>query len=324
MNFIRGTGIDGLAGIDPNRKYKNFTRRPLLNASRADLLAYAKQHGLAWREDASNQTDDYQRNAIRHHLAPVFREQFGLNDRTLRRNMERLRHGQWFHGYGLEERGAALCQVRDGVLTVQRSGWRNDAELLYFLQRRINTYHLPAGAFGQFTDEQFRQIVAVQGSGVIYGQVGQAEINSASIRFSVPSAEIKPLEPVTISEYNRSYESVGMTFSVVDRPSDLTSSRTVMYSRLFNLPLHLRPRKNGDRMRPLGMSGHSKKVKDMLIDAKLPQLHRESLYLLTDDNDNILAIPGLIAGEPCRIDPEDNQVLRIDLVRSNWFTVPNT
>ena len=50
--------------------------RPLLDLSRTDLLAYARQHRLRFREDASNQSLDYQRNKIRHQLLPLMTQEF--------------------------------------------------------------------------------------------------------------------------------------------------------------------------------------------------------------------------------------------------------
>ncbi|MGB2233575.1 MAG: tRNA lysidine(34) synthetase TilS, partial [Flavobacteriaceae bacterium] len=67
MNITRGTGIEGLAAI-PEQNGKIL--RPLLPYYKSEIVDYAKTHGIEWREDRSNQTDDYTRNIIRHHLIP--------------------------------------------------------------------------------------------------------------------------------------------------------------------------------------------------------------------------------------------------------------
>src|SRR5690606_9195912 len=71
LNLARGTGIDGLPGVPLK---KNRFVRPMLFASRIELEAFARGASLQWREDASNATDDYQRNVIRHKVIPVLRE----------------------------------------------------------------------------------------------------------------------------------------------------------------------------------------------------------------------------------------------------------
>ncbi|MFZ0089913.1 MAG: tRNA lysidine(34) synthetase TilS, partial [Solirubrobacteraceae bacterium] len=45
--------------------------RPLLALTRADTAAYCRERSLTWREDASNESDAYARNRIRHQLVPA-------------------------------------------------------------------------------------------------------------------------------------------------------------------------------------------------------------------------------------------------------------
>jgi len=70
LNILRGTGRRGLTALasTPTRL------RPLLDVSKTDILAYAKQHGIAWREDSTNADQRYLRNYIRHTLLPQFNE----------------------------------------------------------------------------------------------------------------------------------------------------------------------------------------------------------------------------------------------------------
>ena len=68
MRLARGTGGVGLAGMRPaNPPFY----RPLLPFTRVQIAAYAKTHDVAYREDGSNATDAYTRNAFRHHVLPA-------------------------------------------------------------------------------------------------------------------------------------------------------------------------------------------------------------------------------------------------------------
>ena len=80
LRLLRGTGPDGLAGI-PERSPDGRLVRPLLAVPRAAILAYARDHALVWREDASNASDRYARNRVRRWL-PGLAEAF--NPRLLR------------------------------------------------------------------------------------------------------------------------------------------------------------------------------------------------------------------------------------------------
>jgi tRNA(Ile)-lysidine synthase len=68
----RGTGFRGLCGIAPTRRMDNglLLIRPMLEFTHAEILDYARRHGLAWREDSSNVSIDHTRNRIRHILLP--------------------------------------------------------------------------------------------------------------------------------------------------------------------------------------------------------------------------------------------------------------
>jgi len=71
INFVRGTGLDGLTGI-PEQNDKVI--RPILFFSRQELEQYAKENKIQWREDSSNASDKYLRNKIRHNLVPILKE----------------------------------------------------------------------------------------------------------------------------------------------------------------------------------------------------------------------------------------------------------
>ncbi|MCC6516569.1 MAG: tRNA lysidine(34) synthetase TilS [Chitinophagales bacterium] len=67
LNIAKGTGIKGLTGIPAKNGY---IIRPLLKISKQEILDYATLNKIAFREDSSNASDDYQRNLIRHHITP--------------------------------------------------------------------------------------------------------------------------------------------------------------------------------------------------------------------------------------------------------------
>lgn len=73
-HFLRGSGVRGLAGMPAVR---GRLLRPFLTETREELERYAAAQGIAWRHDASNDSDAYARNALRHHVIPAIREHAG-------------------------------------------------------------------------------------------------------------------------------------------------------------------------------------------------------------------------------------------------------
>jgi len=66
LNIIRGTGRKGLTALSS----RSGIERPLLSASKHDLIKYAQSNGLVWREDSTNTDQNYLRNYVRHTILP--------------------------------------------------------------------------------------------------------------------------------------------------------------------------------------------------------------------------------------------------------------
>lgn len=70
INLLRGTGRKGLSALSD----RPDIRRPLLEVPKSELIDYAREHGLKWREDSTNSDQTYLRNYVRHTLLPRFDE----------------------------------------------------------------------------------------------------------------------------------------------------------------------------------------------------------------------------------------------------------
>lgn len=86
MHLFRGAGSRGLSGMaeETRRSVDGLELtflRPFLSLPRETLVAYARAHGIAWREDASNDSDFTLRNRIRHRLLPEIAAVFGRDPR---------------------------------------------------------------------------------------------------------------------------------------------------------------------------------------------------------------------------------------------------
>ena len=68
LRLARGTGLTGAAGM---RARHGVFVKPLLHATRHDIERDLGQHGIAWRDDASNATLDFARNRVRHEVVPA-------------------------------------------------------------------------------------------------------------------------------------------------------------------------------------------------------------------------------------------------------------
>ncbi len=91
FRLVRGAGVRGLAAMPAHRPLgSGHLLRPLLSSSRAELQAYAVEHGLTWLDDPSNLDCRFSRNYLRHRLMPVLAARWPQVSPILARSAEHL------------------------------------------------------------------------------------------------------------------------------------------------------------------------------------------------------------------------------------------
>ncbi|MGA4320651.1 tRNA lysidine(34) synthetase TilS [Ectopseudomonas hydrolytica] len=95
FRLLRGAGVRGLAAMPASRSLGRGTLlRPLLGCSRAELHAYAQNHGLAWVEDPSNADERFSRNFLRRQVMPLLAERWPQLAASLSRSAGHLGEAQ--------------------------------------------------------------------------------------------------------------------------------------------------------------------------------------------------------------------------------------
>ncbi|NJC24742.1 tRNA lysidine(34) synthetase TilS [Neolewinella antarctica] len=315
INFIRGTGLRGVAGMMPDQ---HGVCRPLLSHERREIVEYARANSLTWREDSSNASDNYLRNRVRHQLSPLLRE-LGLTAGALRSTSDHLLTARQLY----EDQLSAINRT---TVVVNNGGIKIDLTHLLkgnYAETFLYEYLRPR----DFTAEQVRQLLAgAEGSSLESANHRARKKGGVITVISVPG-NTPVLESLEITRLPFSFQTRQGQFTIqlTERPASLVAEN-IQYLTSRILPdaaagatppsLHLRPRKNGDRLQPLGMGGKSKKVQDLLTDLKIPREDREQLYLLVDEADIVLAIPGVMITELAKVTPDDRTVLKIILTKN--------
>jgi len=130
LRLLRGCAPDGLAGI-PAVSPDGRIVRPLLAVARADLEHYAAQHGLRFREDASNASEAYTRNRLRNQWLPQLARSFNPQLlRTLGRLAEaQRRDAEWIEALVAREFAQRIHCV-EGRSVIERDRWNELPEPL--------------------------------------------------------------------------------------------------------------------------------------------------------------------------------------------------
>jgi tRNA(Ile)-lysidine synthase len=310
MNLIRGAGLNGLSGMPVAR---GRLIRPLLGIERIAIERYLKLRGTAWRRDSSNTQIEFRRNLIRHKLMPILAEINPQVTAALNRTARLLKDDD----AGLDEQARKIAKL---IADREPGGYRIDfAQLLKYnisLRRRIVKMLMPeldfetiesvlqvaAGPTGKTKSLTRGRIARREHDGLYLGVASQDSALGVATgralnvpgRTQFPELGLEVETQVGNGTHHRNNGSVAEHF-------DLTALR---------LPLSIRPRQPGDRMVPFG--GRDKKLKEILINDKIPRRRRDRLPVLCDQ-EGILWVVGSRRSDRARVDDDTRSILTVSV-----------
>lgn len=316
MRILRGAGIHGLAGIPPQR---GMFIRPLLNVYKEEILRYCQDFAVPYVHDETNFEPIYLRNKVRKELLPHLAEEYNpeivaqlvqLSDLAREDELE------------LQTRANEICQEhakwQKGQLLFPRPVFQ---KLSVAMQRRVlrALLRLYRGHLLQINFvhiEEWRQQLLENSTFKL--SLPQVCVSANVDYIFVGNLEAEQWEP---GELNVPGQICVGEFTIraelhhkddLDPPPE--NSEDFDFASI-NLPLIVRPRQEGDRLRPFGGVG-TKKVKDLFIDAHIPLEQRDFLPLVCDEQ-GILWIPTVRRSDRGAVTNSTKQVLRLTVVKGS-------
>ncbi|WP_051184439.1 tRNA lysidine(34) synthetase TilS [Desulfatiglans anilini] len=295
MRLLRGSGTEGLAGMAPVRSGRFI--RPLIEVSRGEIEAYLQMKGLPFMTDSSNRSLDPLRNRVRLELIPLLASFQPRIVERLAATAEILRLDHAFLKQCADKWIEERCGREPGRVRIPRAAFTS---LPAGLQNHVIREIVRVVAKGSLRSVDIRHIDAVKAINAAPGSRGPLHLPNG-IR-----AEVDPTHLIVSSQLEVPEE---CAFSyVLEEPGvcAVPEARTVLTLRLMQgadgvqldgnphreyfdadkirFPLTVRSIRPGDRFRPLGMSG-TRKVKNFLIDMKIPRSERRRIPVLTHRSD---------------------------------------
>jgi len=327
MWLVRGSGKRGLGGMPPVRRMiskdaslvEAMLVRPLIEASRKEIMDYLAMEGLEYRIDRTNLDTVPLRNWIRlcllpqlrekvdpglderlAHLAEISREEEEILERIGREELERTVRGKYLMRESLPRLGKAmqrrLLRLWLGATLgdIRGFGFHNVEEALQFIlqgppQGRLSIVR------GWDLIKEYATVHLEKRRGrqrpVCYSyslpRQGELVIPEAGVKIQ---SSLGPFTPGAVPRDNR------------EAVFDLASLPETLIVRNF---------RRGDRFQPLGMKGH-KKLKDLFIEKKVPLAVRSTLPLFLAAGE-ILWIPAYGRSEVAKVGSQTREVLKIKL-----------
>lgn len=320
FRILRGTGIDGLSGIQKRLVLgKNHGSpvpilRPLLDVSRKTIREYISEKQLPYFDDPTNLDSKRQRNHIRHHVLPVLEDAFPQVKNSLFRLtlvaegdlhiLDETIQDIWRHVYGEDKTGPYLeaLQFNQLGLPYQRRILRR-----FLVGQEIHADFQTIEDLLSFIRGEGRKNLDTSLKSMIKSEDGKSRFLSLyKNRLRLIDAPEKPTEPAVVVPVEIPgpvpVPSLGISFFALPwpglekvkmspiRPND-SQQVFVDLAAFVDKPLELRTRRPGDKFQPMGLDTPLR-FKKFLINRGVPRFERDRLLVLAHGN-QVLWAPGL-------------------------------
>ncbi|SFH73499.1 tRNA(Ile)-lysidine synthase [Tindallia magadiensis] len=324
MNLIRGAGLEGLSGM-PMARDKII--RPLLHCQRDQIEEYCRYWELPYQIDQSNQETEYFRNKVRLELIPKMKEyQPNFIESVGKASILLEQDRQYIEEKVEEAYSEVLCYKTDKVISINRS------KLIQYHPSIVSRIIRKAYVFFNTSEQtisfdQLHHVVSllnqkktekeVQLPGNIRAVFKADEINIGRKEDIEKSDSVETMEkaiPLKIPGITRLFPQNGYIRCDVFNVGKMKNRGKDPYCQYFDFdqlpePMVIRNRREGDRLKPIGMNG-SKKLKDFFIDQKIPVEKRNAIPLIASENE-ILWVVGHRISELVKVTQKTKKVLKI-------------
>jgi hypoxanthine phosphoribosyltransferase len=300
MRLTRGSTGKARAGILFKRSFfEGEILRPFLCLSRSEIEDYCNQNGLDPRRDPSNEKDIYSRNRFRKSILPFLKLENPQVQEHFQRFSEELESDEdLLQELTVKKMNKVMKRDKEKIaldinaftempIPLQRRGIQLILKYLY--RERLDSLS------AIHIDQLFSLIRNSQPSGMLNFPNGLRVIRSYDeLQLSFLEEVMTPYqyeisEPGTIRLPNDDV----ISFEFTNSGNVKTNlNQLILDCQGISLPIVIRTRKNGDRIKLKGMGG-TKKIKEIFIEHKIPIHDRNQWPIVTDDLGQVLWVPGI-------------------------------
>ena len=293
MRIIRGN-LDNLVGFKKLTKRDNYyIYRPLIIKTKEDILKYCKDNKIKYAVDKTNFEDTYTRNRIRKYILPELKKE----NQNIHQNFIKLSNKieEYEEYINIDAENKVKEIYKNEIISIKKINKEEELikeKIIYKILKKI-----------------YKENIKLIKTKHINSIINALENKKPNIIVTLPQNKqfIKEYTKAKITNKINKKEYIYILKDEINLPNnhtikvikdiDETSNYIIkLSSKEIKMPLHIRTRKEGDKIKIKGLNGR-KKLKDIFINEKIPKQERITYPILTDDKDNILWIPGIKKSE---------------------------
>lgn len=307
INLLRGTGIAGLHGIQAKN---DKIVRPLLFATREEILSYAKENSISFVEDSTNSETKFTRNKIRHNLFPVLRELNPNFEFALKKDIEHLKDTEFVFRREIEKVKQEIIEKEKDVFKIRIEKLQELTPLNIYLYEILSEYGfnetnindillcLNENSGKQFFSKTHRLLKDRQ-----YIFIDKIKDDSKNNFFLINQEQGSLIYPLRMQmEVMRDLKFINISKS---------KNIAMLDFDLLKFPLVLRKWRQGDSFVPFGMK-KEKKLSDYFTANKYSLIDKENQWILCSE-EKIIWIVGERIDDRFRISNKTKNILKIEV-----------
>lgn len=317
FNMLRGSGLNGMAGIPPTR---DNIIRPLLDVTRKDIEEFLESIEQDYREDSTNASLDYDRNKIRHSILPTMCD---INQRAVEHICHMAKEAnesyKFIHGKAMEEYESSVdtdSNNKTVSLDVNQLLKYNPVLQEHLIHEALGEV---AGAKKDISRKNVMSVVSL-----LYQDTGKFVELPYGIRARRSYDNLIISNYVEeVREYSIPIEEEGvynipgwgnLKISFMENETDLEVSKKI-YTKMANYDkikggLCIRTPKEGDYI-IIDSAGNTKKLSRVFIDNKVDREKRISWPVVAVGNE-VIWVLGLRYSEAYKIDDDTTKIIYMD------------
>ncbi|WP_350343751.1 tRNA lysidine(34) synthetase TilS [Proteinivorax tanatarense] len=315
MNFFRGASLWGLGGIRSVNEYEGITLvRPLLEHTKEDIFQYLSRNNLPYITDESNKGTKYKRNKFRIEIIPYLEKQVGTHIKNVitENSKQWQREGEYFKMQSEKIFQDAQTDHHIFPVNLKASTIRKEHEALWgwVLVAALEKLLGQVQDFSSNHIHKLKELVMLQRASML-----QLPNKVTAVRWGQYISLFKDENlPESLGDIKIKNENIEIPLNNKKIKISLNKAQGkaahLINANFIKWPLFIRARKAGDYFF-LKEDGGRKKVKDFMIDEKIPQIIRDIIPILVDADDNVLAILGERTNGKYKANKECNNKLYI-------------
>ena len=291
LRIVRGSTLNGYAGFNIITDKPGYQIvRPLVYLTKDEITKYLDDNNIKYYIDATNMSDEHLRNRYRKYVLPILKEE----DKNV--HLKFLKYhkvAQSYYDY-INSKVYEIIDdiVKDNTVDLDKFNSLDDFMKDKVLEEIIRPYY-PDDLY-LINDNHINEIIKIIDS-------DKANIELVLPKCLIVKKKYNKLIIDTDKSVNEEYDyelkdEVNTPYGLIkliDSDDKDTSNYIIrLNSKDIKLPLHVRTKKDGDKIAIKNMNG-SKKVSDIFIDNKLPKDARENYPIVVDSDNKIVLIPGI-------------------------------